>query len=163
MKMSIGKNFETVRSHYRAPEATPKTIHWTDLPFSPLAGLLEFQPLPLSFLLMLGVILVGYIVSTELLKRVFYKRVKLWKLRGWRRYRRTLWRWGTYRSIGSTHTFSQFPCRVLCQREPFLKMRRFSTRLQIGIRWLLLNIPTTTAPEIRFQSVHEWNWSLPVA
>jgi P-type Mg2+ transporter len=47
------------------------------LPFSPLAGLLEFQPLPLSFLLMLGAILVGYIVSTELLKRVFYKRVKL--------------------------------------------------------------------------------------
>ena len=47
------------------------------LPFSPLAGVLEFQPLPLSFLLMLGAILVGYIVSTELLKRVFYKRVKL--------------------------------------------------------------------------------------
>ncbi|MFA6217968.1 MAG: magnesium-translocating P-type ATPase [Candidatus Omnitrophota bacterium] len=47
------------------------------LPFSPLSGLLEFQPLPLSFLLMLGAILIGYIVSTELLKRVFYARVKL--------------------------------------------------------------------------------------
>ncbi|MGO8881471.1 MAG: magnesium-translocating P-type ATPase [Desulfomonilaceae bacterium] len=47
------------------------------LPFSPLAGLLEFQPLPFSFLLMLGAILIGYIVSTELLKRVFYARVKL--------------------------------------------------------------------------------------
>ena len=47
------------------------------LPFSPLAGLLEFQPLPLTFLLMLGAILIGYIVSTELLKRVFYARVKL--------------------------------------------------------------------------------------
>ena len=47
------------------------------LPFSPLAGLLEFQPLPYSFLLMLGVILVGYIVSAELLKKVFYARVKL--------------------------------------------------------------------------------------
>jgi Mg2+-importing ATPase len=47
------------------------------LPFSPLTGLLEFQPLPYSFLLMLGVILVGYIVSAELLKRLFYARVKL--------------------------------------------------------------------------------------
>jgi Mg2+-importing ATPase len=47
------------------------------MPYSPLTGLLEFQPLPYSFLLMLGVILVGYIVSAELLKRLFYARVKL--------------------------------------------------------------------------------------
>lgn len=46
------------------------------LPISPLAGLLEFQPLPLSFLVMLGVILLAYIVAAELLKRVFYQRVK---------------------------------------------------------------------------------------
>lgn len=47
------------------------------LPISPLAGLLEFQPLPLSFLLMLGVILLIYIGSAELLKKAFYARVKL--------------------------------------------------------------------------------------
>jgi Mg2+-importing ATPase len=47
------------------------------LPISPLAGLLEFQPLPLSFLLMLGAILLIYIVSAELLKKAFYARVKL--------------------------------------------------------------------------------------
>ena len=46
------------------------------LPISPLAGLLEFQPLPLSFLLMLGVILLLYIISAEMLKIAFYKRVK---------------------------------------------------------------------------------------
>jgi Mg2+-importing ATPase len=47
------------------------------LPISPLAGLLEFQPLPLSFLLMLGVILLIYIIAAELLKKAFYARVKL--------------------------------------------------------------------------------------
>ena len=47
------------------------------LPITPLAGLLEFQPLPLSFILMLGAILLIYIVAAELLKKVFYARVKL--------------------------------------------------------------------------------------
>jgi Mg2+-importing ATPase len=47
------------------------------LPISPLAGLLEFQPLPLSFLLMVGGILLTYIVAAELLKKCFYARVKL--------------------------------------------------------------------------------------
>ena len=47
------------------------------LPFSPLAGLLEFWPLPLLFLLMSGAILIGYIVSTELPKGAIYARVKL--------------------------------------------------------------------------------------
>jgi Mg2+-importing ATPase len=47
------------------------------LPISPLAGLLEFQPLPVSFLLMLGAILLIYIISAELLKKAFYARVKL--------------------------------------------------------------------------------------
>ena len=46
------------------------------LPISPLAGLLEFQPLPLSFLLFLASIVAVYIVSAELLKRIFYARVK---------------------------------------------------------------------------------------
>ncbi len=47
------------------------------LPISPLAGLLEFQPLPLSFLLMLGAILLIYIIAAELLKKAFYARVRL--------------------------------------------------------------------------------------
>ena len=46
------------------------------LPVSPLAGLLEFQPLPFSFLLILAVIVLVYIVSAELVKRLFYARVK---------------------------------------------------------------------------------------
>jgi P-type Mg2+ transporter len=47
------------------------------LPISPLAGLLEFQPLPLSFLFMLALIVLIYIVGAELLKKAFYARVKL--------------------------------------------------------------------------------------
>ena len=47
------------------------------LPISPLSGLLEFQPLPLSFLLMLGAILLIYIIAAELLKKAFYARVRL--------------------------------------------------------------------------------------
>jgi P-type Mg2+ transporter len=50
------------------------------LPFSPLAGLLEFQPLSILFLLVLGAILIGYIVSTELLKGAIYARVKLLRM-----------------------------------------------------------------------------------
>jgi magnesium-transporting ATPase (P-type) len=41
------------------------------------AGLLEFQLLPVSFLLMLGTILLIYIFSAELLKKAFYATVKL--------------------------------------------------------------------------------------
>ncbi len=46
------------------------------LPISPLAGLLEFQPLPFSFLVILGFIVLIYIVSAELVKTVFYGKVK---------------------------------------------------------------------------------------
>jgi Mg2+-importing ATPase len=46
-------------------------------PFSPLAGLFNFQPLPREFLLLVGVILVLYMGSAELAKRVFYAKVKL--------------------------------------------------------------------------------------
>jgi len=46
------------------------------LPTSPIAGLLDFQPLPFSFLLILAVIVVVYILSAELVKKFFYARVK---------------------------------------------------------------------------------------
>ena len=45
-------------------------------PFTSLAGLFGFRPLPFSFLLVLGVILVLYIIIAEMMKRVFYKRVR---------------------------------------------------------------------------------------
>jgi Mg2+-importing ATPase len=47
------------------------------LPFSPLKGLLGFTPLPLSLLLLLLGITVPYVITSEVAKRFFYKRVQL--------------------------------------------------------------------------------------
>jgi P-type Mg2+ transporter len=46
------------------------------LPWSPLKGVFGFQVLPLSFYLVLSVILLLYILSAEVLKRIFYRRFK---------------------------------------------------------------------------------------
>jgi Mg2+-importing ATPase len=43
------------------------------LPYSPLAGLLGFQALPLAYLLAIAAIVVSYIGSAELVKRWFYR------------------------------------------------------------------------------------------
>ncbi|MGH7849007.1 MAG: magnesium-translocating P-type ATPase [Thermodesulfobacteriota bacterium] len=45
------------------------------LPYSRLAHLFGFHPLPPSFLIALGVIVVLYIVTAEVAKKIFYKRV----------------------------------------------------------------------------------------
>jgi Mg2+-importing ATPase len=45
------------------------------LPFTPLAGLLGFQPLPIAILLVIGMIVVLYMIAAEVAKRAFYKRV----------------------------------------------------------------------------------------
>jgi P-type Mg2+ transporter len=47
------------------------------LPLSPLGEILGLHPLPMSFLLLIGIIIVGYIISAELAKRVFYSNVKV--------------------------------------------------------------------------------------
>ena len=46
------------------------------IPWTPLATLLGFQPLPLNFVLVLGAIVVLYVTVAENLKRVFYNRIK---------------------------------------------------------------------------------------
>jgi len=46
------------------------------LPFTPLASIFGFTRLPLSFLLLIAIIVVLYIVSAELVKKIFYRRVK---------------------------------------------------------------------------------------
>ena len=46
------------------------------LPFTSLRGLFGFAPLSFSFLLPIGIIVMGYIISAEIAKRMFYKRVK---------------------------------------------------------------------------------------
>jgi len=44
-------------------------------PITPLAGLLGFQPLPITILLVIGSIVIFYIIAAEIVKRSFYKRV----------------------------------------------------------------------------------------
>ncbi len=46
------------------------------LPFTPLAGIFGFSPLPIHFLLLIGLIVLCYIFTAEIVKKVFYKRVK---------------------------------------------------------------------------------------
>ncbi len=46
-------------------------------PFTPLGKVFGFSPLPISFLLFMGMIVVLYIISAEIVKKVFYTRVKL--------------------------------------------------------------------------------------
>jgi Mg2+-importing ATPase len=45
------------------------------IPVTPLAELLGFQPLPMSILLVIGIIVAFYVLAAELTKRSFYKRV----------------------------------------------------------------------------------------
>ncbi len=45
-------------------------------PLTPLAVFFNFQPLSLEFLLMIGFIMVLYITTAEVAKRIFYRRVK---------------------------------------------------------------------------------------
>jgi P-type Mg2+ transporter len=46
------------------------------LPFTPLGGIFEFSRLPISFLLVIAIIVMLYIISAEIVKTVFYKKVK---------------------------------------------------------------------------------------
>ncbi|MEK0190389.1 magnesium-translocating P-type ATPase [Microcoleus anatoxicus] len=46
------------------------------MPWTPLGTLFGFQPLPLSFVLVLGAIVLFYVTAAENVKRVFYSRVK---------------------------------------------------------------------------------------
>ena len=46
------------------------------LPYTPLAGIFGFSPLPIPFLLLIGLTVLCYIFTAEIVKNIFYKRVK---------------------------------------------------------------------------------------
>ncbi|MGB8492200.1 MAG: HAD-IC family P-type ATPase, partial [Bacteroidales bacterium] len=46
------------------------------LPFTPLAGIFGFAPIPIHVLLLIGLIIVLYIITAEIVKKIFYKKVK---------------------------------------------------------------------------------------
>ena len=47
------------------------------LPFTPLAGLFGFSPLPIAYILVIAVITTLYIITAEIVKTIFYKKVRL--------------------------------------------------------------------------------------
>jgi P-type Mg2+ transporter len=47
------------------------------LPFTPLAGIFGFSPLPIAFILFIGLIILAYIFTAEFVKKIFYKKVKI--------------------------------------------------------------------------------------
>jgi len=47
------------------------------LPYTPIAGIFGFSPLPIPFLLLIGLIILFYILTAEIVKKIIYKRVKL--------------------------------------------------------------------------------------
>lgn len=47
------------------------------IPFTPLAGIFGFSPLPIKFLIIIFLIIILYIVSAEITKNLFYRKVKL--------------------------------------------------------------------------------------
>jgi Mg2+-importing ATPase len=46
------------------------------LPYTPLAAILGFHSLPISILLLVGLIVLLYIITAEIVKNIFYKMVK---------------------------------------------------------------------------------------
>ena len=46
------------------------------LPYTPLGGIFGFSPLPMSFILIVAIIVILYIFSAEMVKAFFYKKVK---------------------------------------------------------------------------------------
>jgi len=47
------------------------------MPFTPLAEIFGFCPLPIPFLLFIGLIILFYIIAAEIVKKIFYRKVKL--------------------------------------------------------------------------------------
>lgn len=46
------------------------------IPYTPIGTIFGFEPLPMEFLILMGIIIVIYIASAEIVKRAFYKRIK---------------------------------------------------------------------------------------
>jgi len=67
--------FRSAPSKYLALAILAVAIVTLLLPYTPLAELFEFVPLPLSFYGMIGGILVLYILSVEIAKKIFYRRL----------------------------------------------------------------------------------------
>jgi Mg2+-importing ATPase len=69
--------FKSRPSKYLAAATLLVVIVTLALPFTPLARLFGFGWLPISFLLILGVIIALYLIAAEITKTLFYRKVKI--------------------------------------------------------------------------------------
>ena len=69
--------FKSTPSRYLFVSTLLVVIVTVILPFTPLGEIFGFSPLQIAFLLFIGIILIGYVVTAELAKAMFYKKVKL--------------------------------------------------------------------------------------
>ncbi|MCE2696087.1 MAG: hypothetical protein PX483_00400 [Nostocales cyanobacterium LE14-WE4] len=57
-------------------QSTPQGLITLIIPYTPLASVLGFQALPFSFVLILMAIVALYVTAAEIVKGIFYSRVK---------------------------------------------------------------------------------------
>jgi Mg2+-importing ATPase len=69
--------FETRPSKYLLMATLLAIVVTLILPFTPLGEIFGFNRLPISFLLLIGIIVIGYIIAAEVAKMIFYKKVKV--------------------------------------------------------------------------------------
>ena len=68
--------FRSMPSKYLFVATLSTVVITLVLPFTSLGLIFGFRPLPMSFLLLVAVIVTGYIISAEMAKAIFYKRVR---------------------------------------------------------------------------------------
>jgi Mg2+-importing ATPase len=69
--------FKSRPSKYLSAATLLVVIVTLTLPFTPLAQLFGFGRLPISFLLILGIIITLYLIAAEITKTLFYRKVKI--------------------------------------------------------------------------------------
>jgi magnesium-transporting ATPase (P-type) len=65
-----------IRARYLSIATLLTVLATVVLPFTPLGGIFEFSPLPISFLVLIAIIVVLYIIAAEIVKAAFNKKVK---------------------------------------------------------------------------------------
>jgi Mg2+-importing ATPase len=69
--------FKSRPSTYLATATLLVVIVTLTLPFTPLARVFGFGQLPISFLLIMGIIVALYLIAAEIAKTLFYRKVKV--------------------------------------------------------------------------------------
>jgi P-type Mg2+ transporter len=68
--------FKSTPGRYLLIATLSVTVATLILPFTPFAGVFGFTPLPISYFIYIGLVIIGYIVTAEIAKTIFYKKLK---------------------------------------------------------------------------------------